>query len=352
MDRRELVFAFVAPLGVDRRLIEECLSTALGSASYSLEKVPVSQQLDEFAESPPENEQFLHRKKRLMDAGDAMRLRFSEHNGGNRGDAVALASLGRLRLMRRDANFSEAREIPDDPDEKRALANMPRQNVAFLLTSLKHPAELQLLKRIYGPAFVSIGIYSPPEKRKAFLLKEEGAGDKDTKAVNLVQELMLRDETGENEDRVRIPLGQNVSDAFFITDFIVDATQEKHEITYQLTRLVELIFGDLYKTPSRDEVGMFIARGIQVRSGSMARQIGASIMRKDGSIVAVGTNEAAKPIVGGQYWFEDDHEYSGRDMVYRARDTSDEFQRRNARRHSRSARQRRDACIRSVDLQK
>jgi cytidine deaminase len=70
---------------------------------------------------------------------------------------------------------------------------------------------------------------------------------------------------------------------------------------------------------------MFLARGIQVRSGSLSRQIGAAILRKDGSVVAIGTNEAARPISGGQYWFKDDHEYRGRDMVYRPTDTSDEF---------------------------
>lgn len=328
-DRRELVFAFVAPLGVDRKMIEECLSTALGSAAYSLEKVPTSDQLEDFADPKPDGEDILHRKRRLMDAGDRMRQEFSKYALKNkavekeRGDAVALAALGRLRLMRQQVNLGGA-EVPTDSEE-REKTNLPRQNVAYLITSLKHPDEIQLFKRIYGPAFVSIGIYSPPEKRQALLLKEQRATDKDAAAVKLVRELMLRDETGEDQSRVRIPLGQNVSDAFFVTDFIVDATKEKHQIVYQLTRLVELIFGDMYKTPSRDEVGMFLARGIQVRSGSLARQIGAAITRKDGSVVSVGTNEAAKPIVGGQYWFEDDHEYSGRDMVYHTRDTSDEF---------------------------
>lgn len=325
-DRRELVFGFVAPLGVDRDLIEDCLRTALCSADYSLDKVHVSDQLEEFATGSPSTG--LRRKKRLMDAGDKMRQEWSKFVGKDRGDAVALAAISEIRRIREEANLKD-KEVPTDPEQaerfKVEVGNAPLQSVAYLIDSLKHPDEIQRLKRIYGPAFISIGIYSPPDMRRSFLLKQEGATDKDLNAVHAANVLMIRDETGEDETRVKIPLGQNVSDAFFITDFIVDASREKKEIIGQLTRLIELLFGDVYKTPSFDEVGMFLARGIQVRSGSLARQIGAAILRKDGSVVAVGTNEAARPISGGQYWFEDDHEYHGRDMVYSQTDTSDQF---------------------------
>jgi len=326
VERRELVFGFVAPLGVDRDLIEDCLRTALCAADYGLDKVHVSAHLEEFSSTHPDS--VLKRKEALMDAGDAIRQSWSEFICKERGDAVALAAISGIRSIREEANL-RGQDIPADAAESAKLkseaANVPRESVAYLIDSLKHPHELQLLKRIYGPAFVSIGIYSPREMRLAFLLKQEGTSNEDLKLAQYATSLMQRDETGEDNSGVKIRLGQDVSDAFFISDFIVDGSREKHEIVSQFTRLVELLFGDIYKTPSLDEVGMFLARGVQVRSGSLARQIGAAILRKDGSVVAIGANEVARPISGGQYWFVDDHEYHGRDMVYRPTDTSDKF---------------------------
>lgn len=327
LDRRELFFGFVSPIGVDRDLIEDCLRTALCAADYQLDKVHVSDRLESFGvgEKPAG---FLERKEWLMDAGDRLRQIwsvFAYPDDKRRGDAVVLASIAEIRQRRESANRQRQPVLPEDPQEQKTLLNNPLQNVASLLDSLKHPDELQTLRRFYGPAFVSIGIYAPPDTRCAFLLKNQHAEASDHTALELAENLIHRDETGENKEGKIVPLGQKVADAFYICDFIVDATKPKPEIVGELTRLVELLFGDLYKTPSLEEVGMFQARGIQVRSGSLAHQIGASILRSDGSVVALGTNEVPRPITGAQYWFKDDFTYRGRDMVYRDLDTSDEF---------------------------
>lgn len=325
--RRELVLGLVAPLGVDRDAVEEALRVALCAAEYSLVKIHVSQLLEPFVNSV--SERYLERKRDLMDAGDEMRRQFSEFfdKSAPRGDAVALAAITELRERRQEINKSE--ELSRNPEESeddfaRRLASTPLTSMAFLLNSLKHPDELKLLKRTYGPAFVSIGVHVPPDARRDFLFAQAEVGQ-DQKAIALATALLRRDQTGEDESGRPVKLGQDVSDAFNETDFILDASRPKAEIVGQLTRLVELVFGNVFLTPAREELGMFLARAAQVRSGSMARQIGASILRDDGSVIAVGTNEVARPISGGQYWFEDDFVYSGRDIAYQSRDTSDEF---------------------------
>jgi cytidine deaminase len=317
----------VAPLGVDRDAVEEALRVALCAAEYSLVKIHVSQLLEPFVNSV--SERYLERKRDLMDAGDEMRRQFSEFfdKSAPRGDAVALAAITELRERRQEINKSE--ELSRNPEESeddfaRRLASTPLTSMAFLLNSLKHPDELKLLKRTYGPAFVSIGVHVPPDARRDFLFAQAEVGQ-DQKAIALATALLRRDQTGEDESGRPVKLGQDVSDAFNETDFILDASRPKAEIVGQLTRLVELVFGNVFLTPAREELGMFLARAAQVRSGSMARQIGASILRDDGSVIAVGTNEVARPISGGQYWFEDDFVYSGRDIAYQSRDTSDEF---------------------------
>lgn len=330
VDRRELVFAFVAPLGVDRSLINEALRVALCTVDYSLIKIRVSETIEPFCEPPsaPAINRFLERKRRLMDGGDRMRREFSQRFDPNneRGDAVALACVTQIRRERVKTNALAlaAPLVSGSGDDEDTLGSKPLQSIAFLIDSLKHPDEIKLLKRVYGPAFISVGVHVPPETRRKFLLAEANVTD-DKAAEDLADKLLRRDETGEDEDGNRASLGQDVSDAFNTTDLILDASREKNEIVQQLTRLVELIFGDPFLTPSREELGMFLARAAQVRSGSPGRQVGAAILRSDGSVVSVATNEAPRPISGGQYWSSDDHKYRGRDSVYQTRDTSDQF---------------------------
>ncbi len=331
--RRELVFGFIAPLGVDKVFVAECLRTALCTVGYELYDVHVTDKLRTFAECPPEtdldNVGFLPRKKILMDAGDKIRQQWNVHSRRKRGDAVALAAMIGISEDR-EAATTDLRQTGVAEEEtcatcgKQGVAPIQTlSNAAFLVDSLKHQDELRLLRRVYGPAFISIAIYSPPEKRKDYLA--ENADKKDSRARIFIEHLMRRDETGENDQGVKIPFGQDVGNAFPDADFILDASLPEEQINYQLTRLVRLIFGDALITPTRDEIGMSLATISQVRSSSLARQIGAAVLRKDASVVAIGTNEAARPVSGGQYLPADDHRYSGRDKDYANRDTSDEF---------------------------
>jgi len=73
----------------------------------------------------------------------------------------------------------------------------------------------------------------------------------------------------------------------------------------QVTRLLDLLFGHPFRTPTRDEFAMFHARASALRSADLGRQVGAAIVRPEGEVIAVGTNEVPKA-GGGQYWAEDD----------------------------------------------
>jgi len=324
MPRRELVFGFVAPLGVEREKVTDALRKALDDAKYILEEIHLSDALHDFADKPDvlKHLQFtLERKKVLMDAGDTMRREWAEKTKPDRrADAVALAGIEAIRQKRQERNdeLGTKPELDQDGATLRDLTQIPLVGVAYLLDSLKNPDELERLRSVYGPAFVSIGIYSPREMREKYLRRKALKADVDL----WLDDLLERDARGTDDD---LKLGQRVSDAFNQADFIVDATLRDTALENAMLRLVELLFGNVHLTPCLEELGMYVARAAQVRSGSLARQIGASILRDDGSVVAVGTNEVAKSITGGQYWPEDDAEYKGRDRVYHSVDTSDEF---------------------------
>lgn len=257
-----------------------------------------------------------------MNVGDELRKEWIAFRGGEiQGDAGAILAVANILHVRQEQNAEQGVV----PSEDETLAHMPLESVAYVVDSLKHPDELDRLRRIYGPAFVGIGIYAPPDvRRDALMLDARGDDER-----NLVDKLIYRDAQGHK-------LGQRVGEAFYGTDFIIDATREAGELAEELNRLIKLLFGALFITPHTDEYGLFLARAAQARSGSMARQIGAAILRSDGSVVACGTNEVAKPLVGGQYWPDDDETYHGRDFEYEpvegqgVQDTSDWFRLRMA----------------------
>jgi deoxycytidylate deaminase len=238
-----------------------------------------------------------------MDAGDALRKVWDVANGNrNRGDAGAFVAMVDIIRWRAQINSGMDSTTP---------GLEPLDSHAFLIDSIKHPDELDRLRRTYGPAFVSIGVFAPRESRREALEAELHPNED----VDFVERLMGRDEDD-------VPLGQHVADAFYLTDFIVDVTRDPKEIRSALRRLIELLLGNVLITPEPDEYGMFLARAAQVRSSSLARQIGAAVLRNDGTVVSLGTNEVPKPIVGGQYWPADDVR-EGRDKDYKMSGSQD-----------------------------
>jgi cytidine deaminase len=124
--------------------------------------------------------------------------------------------------------------------------------------------------------------------------------------------------------------GQHMADAFALCDVVIatDTPDDKSQETRSVRRFVELLFGNWTHTPTYDETGMYIAQGSACRSSSMARQVGAAILRPDGSVVALGANEVPK--FGGGFYSSDDVAKGvkdGRDHAFFAHDTSDAMRR-------------------------
>ena len=237
-----------------------------------------------------------------MDAGNALRERV-------RDDALAMFAVIAMRVAR-NAEFGEPRESP---------AN----GVAFILDSLKHHAEVETLRRLYGPAFIAVGVYTPYRQRLEAVRKRlrETAGHGNPDAYDRdAQRLIEKDFDEQNK-----PFGQHVSDAFALADVVVSTARGE---TTSVTRFIELLFGDWTHTPTRDESGMTHAQIAAYQSSSMARQVGAAICRQDGSLVATGTNDVPK-FGGGVFDADDlaDGKKDVRDFAEFGYDTSDDQRR-------------------------
>jgi len=212
------------------------------------------------------------------------------------------------RYLTRMAAGSEARE-KYGPDTLARLVTFDLQArrpgpgakpTAYIIHQLKHPAEVDLLRQIYGPGFFLVGVFASEDYRRERLT---------TKLLRMssveCQKLIDTD-----LDEARRKHGQKSSSTFERADVFVRSETDT-DATDDLQRFVDLVFGDPFTTPTRDEHAMFIAYGASMRSSELGRQVGAAVVSQHGELLSVGTNEA--PCAGGGlYW--PDHEPDGRDF--------------------------------------
>src|ERR1019366_8804809 len=236
-----------------------------------------------------------------MDAGDEFRKMIGSS------DALAALGMGNIRRLR---------------EKTTADQDKPRQRCAYLLRSLKHPEEVQCLREVYGRAFILIAAYSPREERVQHLankIAESVYGATAEQCRPDAEKLVNRDQ----EDPAARH-GQSVRSAFPLADVFI-ATSNKASMDRRIGSFLELLFGKVCHTPTREEYCMFHANAAAMRSAALGRQVGATIATAEGEIVAVGTNEVPKP-GGGQYWEGDVPD--ARDFVL-GHDSSDRLKRSN-----------------------
>lgn len=286
----ELVVGLVSPLGVSNRPLADALKASLDSVGYATRMIEAIDLVRGFLRAV---EPVLPRYE-LYDLRMTLGNRFRQSLGRN--DAVALAAMAAIRGQREEQMGDARRPIP---------------RCAYVIRSLKTRQEVDTLRRVYGPHFILIAAHASRERRRQGLT-ELFLRDHPTEPERCreqAERLMARDER-EYDD----PHGQDLGDVFHRADVFVDAI----EPAPQIQRFIDLVFGHPFRTPTPAELAMFQAFGAALRS-SARRQVGATITTKDGDVVALGTNEVARPF-GGQYWEGDKHD--GRDHR-RASNTTD-----------------------------
>lgn len=268
----DLVFALVGPTGCDLDAVVKALETELHTVGYRLVKpIRLSELLQvepSISRSLPKDE--AKRIQKLQDAGDRVREAC--------GDASAVAALGVLELSR----------VRNDEKGTRR---------AFLLRSLKHPQEVDLLREIYGNNLFVISVYEPRVDRILSLARriEKSRGSKE-RAESDATGIIDRDEHGQVGT-----FGQDVRGAFPKADFFLRSGEG---LRRQVTRLIEVLFGQPFRTPTPDEHGMFLARAAALLSADLSRQVGAVIVDDSDSEISSGCNEVPK--FGGGIYREGD----------------------------------------------
>jgi len=287
----ELIFAVVGHVGSGPGVIAKSLKEILESpsgGSYETTIIKASDKIKEWAtansESIPSADKKLANVQQLQDLGDKMRKVDQS--------AVARALINEIRLTR-----ARKQKLPDVGD---GAVTPDGRKRAYILESIRHPAEVHLLRNVYGASFTLIGVVCDESKcLKRVTDKYSDAGTQS--AIRFMR----------RDSKDSIKHGQRVADALHLSDFFIDNSVDRVEpgkspvewtVNDELKRLVKIITHTEIIRPRISETAMFEAHAAALRSACLSRQVGACLVDAKGNIVSLGTNEV--PRAGGGLYGE------------------------------------------------
>jgi deoxycytidylate deaminase len=103
-----------------------------------------------------------------------------------------------------------------------------------------------------------------------------------------------------------LDFGQKTRDVFQLSDAFINLDDSDYQ--NQIGRVLDLIFGDPFKFPTKDEFAMYLTYASSWRSADLSRQVGAVITTSSGEVIATGTNDVPRA-GGGLYWTGDKEDH-------------------------------------------
>lgn len=288
MPDSELFIALASPVGTDSAIVYNVLEKALKEFNYIAFKIKISSELlMPSIDTDIDLDNSFNRSNALMDKGNDIRK--------ESGDCGILAQ-GAMNIIR-NLRLEEANKNSNSLEGKK---------IAYIIDSLKHKNEVKLLREVYSPAFYLFAINEPENERERYLINQKNMGKKDAR------KLIQRDQDEQ------YTWGQHTRDVFELADFHISINNSCNKaqtsdnynverkmisdnVSIQIRRIIDLMFGCPYHTATFEEYAMFMAYSTALRSGDLSRQVGAVIATDNNEIIAMGTNEVPK-FGGGQYW--------------------------------------------------
>ena len=174
----ELVFGLIGAVGTDLSQVSQALSQHLERVGYESHEIRVSSllhSLDRYQNlANPGSSSEYQRIKEHMNAGSDLRALVEQ------GDVLALMTVSWIRNLRRQHG--------QGPETDRERTPLPR--TAYIVRSIKHPAEINAFRDIYGRAFFLVSAYSPRGKRVSSLASHiaESEGNPDSSSFREMAE--------------------------------------------------------------------------------------------------------------------------------------------------------------------
>lgn len=266
----ELVIGLIGAVGTNLDLLKISITEMLKAYSYDVKFIRISKDIISQFCSISSNYNNYQKANELMTAGNTLREK-------SRDNAILSMAVS--------AKISSTRA----KDEGNTPTPNPR--TAYIIHSLKHPDEVNLLREVYTNGFYLIGVYANEERRIKYLVDHSYMTDDEAK------NLISRDADEDDE------WGQHTRDTYELSDFFVNFDNNYDRTTNHLWRFFDLIFGKPNISPTFDEYAMSMAYSASLRSSDLSRQVGA-VLTKNKMILTTGANDIPT-FGGGLYWPEE-----------------------------------------------
>ncbi|CAG73049.1 putative deoxycytidylate deaminase [Pectobacterium atrosepticum SCRI1043] len=263
----ELVIGLVGAVGTNLDLLKVSITEMLKAYSYEVVEIRISKDIIKELHPIYQTRDNFKIANELMTAGNRLR----EKSKNNAVLSMAISAL---------ISSSRVKDINNTPT--------PNPRKVYIIHSLKHPDEVNLLREVYTNGFYLIGVYANEIRRIKYLVDHRYMTEVEAK------KLISRDA---DEDE---KWGQHTRDTYELSDFFVNFDNNYDRITNQLWRFFDLIFGKPNVSPTFDEYAMSMAYSASLRSADLSRQVGA-VLTKNNMILTTGANDIPA-FGGGLYW--------------------------------------------------
>ncbi len=297
----EIVIAFSGAIGCGIKDVINSAKSVFGDAGYEVEHIRISD---------------LIKKLYIANKEDPELLKIFD------GDIEALAGYQRYDTFQSLGNFFRKKYnngiLTESVVSRVAVSRRSRKfesggdgfsRKAFLVDQLKNPAEVDLLRLLYGNMFYVVGILSNRNDRIKNLRKDDITEEQAIKLIN-------RDKKEDQKHKQQLEKTLKESDYF-----IRHKPDSKSDIKPHVDRLNSLIHGQKGITPTLEESGMFAAYSASLSSACMSRQVGAAICSPEGTVISTGCNDAPE---GGGGLYTSDSEHDKRCYAYKGTCRNDE----------------------------
>ncbi|WP_256357359.1 cytidine deaminase [Pseudomonas sp. PDM26] len=258
----ELIIGLVGTIGTDLPEVSKLISDRLKTFKYETRIIKISTDIIANIGDPSKSTHEFDRITSYMEEGNRLRKESQDNS---------ILALGAAAQINKTRGKQE-----------------PLRRSAFIINSLKSPAEVQKLRKIYSDGFFLIGVHADHTRRHEFLTKDK----------SMTQEQASR--LIERDADEREEYGQHTRDTYHLSDFFIDYNGNSDSLKKQIWRILDLLFGKPYITPTFDEYAMFMAFSASLRSADLSRQVGA-VLTKNRCIISTGANDVPKAH-GGLYW--------------------------------------------------
>ena len=177
-------------LGCDISIVEKAIAAALKQVDYRTKHISLSDGIADLLEEKTEERPALSSLAEKIASGNEVRRLYSK-NG-----ILAAYAIAKIREQRAEI----ALELGFEPSEDATQGEMRVADAAYIVRQFKRPEEIQLMRKIYGPAFIQVSVTQNRQERISNLIARLGREDPGLKPDEREVEAKKLIRQDENED--------------------------------------------------------------------------------------------------------------------------------------------------------